>query len=179
MTQNSSLSRGALAPLFNRLTDLEPHIKEENPPFSTYNEEEVRASIQQECKRILNTRCKLSQKEYEKMEPDALEFRFPEFFGLPDETNANPKNTKDQHQIERMMAKAIEIFEPRLHNVRVAIQRYEESKQALYLSIDGELVMGDLKTPFSFPLAFKDLQEQGEREIASYTQRPKIELHKK
>ena len=171
-------NRGAIAPLFNRLTDLELHVQEENPSFVTYNEEEVRASIQRECTRILNTRCKLSKKDYEKLEPEALEFRFPSFFGLPDEIHANPKNSKDQHQIEKTMAKAIEIFEPRLHNVRVVIQQYDESKQALYLILDGELIVGDVRTPLSFPLALKDFQAQGEREVASYTQRPQIELHK-
>jgi type VI secretion system protein ImpF len=172
-------NRGAVAPLFNRLTDLEPHVQEETPPFLTYNEEELKASIQRECQRILNTRCKLSKKAYEKLEPEALEFRFPAFFGLPDGTHANPNNTKDRHQLERMMAKAIEIFEPRLHNVKVAIQQYEESKQALYLLLEGELMMGDIKEPFSFPLALKDFQDQGERELASYNQRPQIELEKK
>ncbi|MBM3610515.1 MAG: type VI secretion system baseplate subunit TssE [Alphaproteobacteria bacterium] len=174
----NSKNRGGFAPLFNRLTDFDLSVKEENPPFVTYNEEEARTSIQRECKRILNTRCKLSQKEYEKLEPEALEFRFPAFFGIPDGAHINPKDSKGQHQIERTMAKAIEIFEPRLQNVRVAIQEYEESKQALYLAVEGELIVGDIKTPLSFPLALKDFQEQGERESASYTKRPQIELYK-
>ena len=72
------------------------------------NEEQMKASIQRECTRILNTRCNLTKEEYFDMEENAETFRFPQFFGLPDGTYANPKNSTDSYQMERMMGKAIE-----------------------------------------------------------------------
>ena len=138
----------------------------------------MKESIQRECTRILNTRCNLTKEEYFALEEEADSFRFPQFFGLPDGTYANPKNSTDSYQMERMMSKAIEIFEPRLQNVRVAIQNFEESKQALFLSVEGDLMIGNVVTPISFPISLEDFQEQGDKEKSAYDTRPRIELNK-
>jgi len=171
-------TKGAIAPLFDRLSDFEPLMKEETPPFVTYGEEDLKKSIQQECMRILNTRCKLTEADYAALEPQAAQFRFPQFFGLPDGTYANPKNTTDAYKIERMMGKAIEIFEPRLQNVHVSIQPYNDATQSLSLSVEGDLVVGDVNTPITFPIALQSFQEQGELEKAAYDTRPQIEFKK-
>lgn len=170
--------RGVPAPLFDRLSDFEPTVLEESPPFVNYNEAEVKASVQQECTRVLNTRCKLTKAEYEKLEPIAGKYRFPAFFGLPDGTIINPKNPNHAARMERMMAKAIEIFEPRLQNVHVAMSNYEESTQSMALSVAGDLVIGEVSTPITFPIALEDFQDQGDREKVAYDTRPKIELNK-
>jgi type VI secretion system protein ImpF len=172
-------TKGALAPLFDRLSDFEPHVKEEATPFMIYDEESVKASIQRECMRILNTRCMLTKEEYANLNPQASQFRFPRFFGLPDGTYANPKNTSDATLMQETMAKAIEIFEPRLQNVHVAIHGYEEDNQELSLSVEGDLVIGQIGKSISFPISLEHLQEQGEREQIAYDTRPTIELNGK
>jgi type VI secretion system protein ImpF len=177
MTEKWS-KKGAIAPLFDRLTDFEPTIKEEKNPFITYDEESVKASIQRECLRILNTRCMLTKSEYAALDPDAPHYRFPRFFGLPDGTYANPKNASDAYEMERTMAKAIEIFEPRLQNVHVSIHQYEELEQTLSFSVDGDLLIGEVKRPISFPISLDNLKEQGEREQIAYDTRPTIEFKK-
>lgn len=169
-------TRGAIAPLFDRLSDFEPEIQEEASPFRLYDERDLRLSIQRECTRILNTRCTLTKKEYEALEPEAMEFPFPRFFGLPDTSIENPKDSLDAHRIIKTMAKAIEIFEPRLHNVRVAIKKYEEPRQVLYLTVEGDVTIGEIVKSVSFPVALQDFQEQGDRENKIYTLRPSIEL---
>jgi type VI secretion system protein ImpF len=172
-------TKGALAPLFDRLSDFEPTIKEEATPFITYDEESIKASIQRECIRILNTRCILTKDEYAKLDPQAAQFRFPRFFGLPDGTYANPKNSSDAIAMQETMAKAIEIFEPRLQNVKVSIHDYEEMNQELSFSVEGDLVIGRVGKPIMFPILLEHLQEQGEREQIAYDTRPTIELNGK
>jgi type VI secretion system lysozyme-like protein len=172
-------TKGAFAPLFDRLSDFEPNVKEENPPFMIYDEDAIKTSIQHECMRILNTRCMLTKEEYAKLQSDATKFRFPRFFGLPDSIYANPKNTSDATFMQETMAKAIEIFETRLQNVHVAIHGYEEDNQELFLSVEGDLVIGEIRKSIAFPLSLGHLQEQGEREQIAYDKRPTIELNGK
>lgn len=167
-----------MAPLFDRLTDQDLTSSEEVPIFSSYTEDQVVASIQRECAMILNTRCKLTQEDYEELEPEAEKFRFPSFYGIPDGLNKNPKNTTDAHDMERTMANAIEIFESRLQNVRVSVQSYDEPSQTLGLLVEGDLVIGKIAKPLSFPMALEDFQEQGDREIEAYDTRAKIDLKK-
>ena len=170
--------KGVLAPLFDRLSDEDLTAPEEHPPFVTYTQAETTASIQRECQMILNTRCKLTREDYEDLEPLAPRFRFPSFFGLPDSTVLNPKNQSDAHELERIMANAIEIFESRLQNVQVTLEHYEESTQTLGLTVQGDLVIGQVQSPISFPLAFENFQEQGQREKEAYETRPRIVLNK-
>ena len=145
-------SVGGAVPLFERLIDLEPDVAEEAKPLSFYNKEEVIASVIKEASALLNTRCKIPYKDYESLDPASLSYGVPQLYGLFDASYADPSRTQDRIKLCRFIANALRIFDPRLENVSVEIDRYDQLTQKAYLTISADLKMGNVVEAVSFPV---------------------------
>lgn len=131
---------GFTAPLFDRLVDLES--------FPPLDEEELRASVRREVAHALNTRCTLTLAQAGALEPherSALDY------GLPDLRPLGPA-PEDTHLLERLIAHAVEAYEPRLRQLQVSVRIPPEEEGAPVAVITARLVQGPLAEPISFPL---------------------------
>jgi predicted component of type VI protein secretion system len=63
-----------------------------------------------------------------------------------------PHNADDRQRLTRFLAQTIEIFEPRLRQVRVGVELVEDQQHALRGRIDANLVTESVTEPVSFPV---------------------------
>lgn len=133
------------APLFDRLVDTDPRTREERRPRRTLDREELRASVRRELERLLNTRSSLPAPELRSRELTTLEY------GMPDFSSYSAAAPDDQALLAATVARVVSAFEPRLREVRVSVQRYEDPRQALWITIEARLEVGEVSEPVSFP----------------------------
>lgn len=170
--------KGADAPLFDKIRDENPQIKEEHPIFKKYDRQKLLFSVQKEVSNILNTRCKMPYEEYKNLDPSDLQYGFPELFGLPDQSYADPQSPEGADRMADLIKNAIEIFEPRLANVSVEIQNFNQQNQSLSVNVNGDLIIGDVREPISFPVSVQDYSPVAEEEKVGYDTTAKIEYNK-
>ena len=147
---------GARALLFERLVDSEPELKEE--PFRVLNKRELRESVRRELGQLLNTRCPVPLRLLGEEERTVINY------GIPDFTSLSPQSAHDRELICDIIAQTIRAFEPRLRNVRVCADSYEEDERRLQITVEAELLTdwvvevrsypetGSSLEPVSFPI---------------------------
>ncbi|OJH42023.1 hypothetical protein BON30_02025 [Cystobacter ferrugineus] len=126
--------------MFDRLVELES--------FPLLDEEELRASVRREVAHALNTRCTLSLEQAGSLEPherSALDY------GLPDLRPLGPAAT-DTRLLERLIARAVEAYEPRLRQLHVSVRLPPEDEGAPIAVITARLAQGPIAEPISLPL---------------------------
>ncbi|PTL82647.1 type VI secretion system baseplate subunit TssE [Vitiosangium sp. GDMCC 1.1324] len=140
MTQSKQL-RGFPAPLFDRLMDLE------TVP-AVLDEQELRASVRREVAHALSTRCMLSLEQADALEPHE---RSVLDYGLPDLRTLG--STADAaRQLERIISRAVEAYEPRLRQLRVSVRLPPEEEGLPVAVITARLVHEPMTEPITFPL---------------------------
>lgn len=147
---------GALAPLFDRLTDENPKVHAENKVFVTLNKQELLDSIRQEVENLLNTRCSLSLQEYKALKPDHRVYGIPELFGLSDFSAIDGENKTTWYKSAQLIENAIRIFEPRLIDVSVRIRNFDTNTQLLYVDIAGKYKIGKCIEHITFPISMQN-----------------------
>ncbi|WP_233809726.1 type VI secretion system baseplate subunit TssE [Paraburkholderia sp. HP33-1] len=130
-----SRSRTLIAPmpLFERLADDAPFEREERvgePAARMLDADGLRASVRAELLRLLNTR---RGKPRVPRAPDVL------LYGLPDWSAKDAARAEDRAVIEREIAVAIRVFEPRLRGPRVKIEPEAGTPWRLCLRVMGTL----------------------------------------
>ncbi len=149
--------KGALAPLFDRLTDLEPNKDREVTPYYKLNFEELKESILSELTLILNTR-PTSKRQAEKPTDDQLaDYALPIYFGLGDFSWFEAGSDFYIHQIARRIEETIRYYEPRLQNPRVRVSEIDKSILGVQVGISGDIVIDDVRERLNFPLAIENL----------------------
>ena len=138
--------QGAKALLFERLVDEDPHTPGEAQPFRIYGVAALRASVGRELMRLLNTRCPRLGGVVNEGDRTILDY------GIPDFAHLSAGSDTDTQQLARILERTIAIYEPRLRNVRVTVERSRMSQSAVVGSIEGLLVVGNVNEPVSFPL---------------------------
>jgi type VI secretion system protein ImpF len=103
-------------------------------------------SIEQELSRLLNTRCAVPRAQL------ALHARSVVDYGLPDYSDLYTANLDDQHLLARLVQDTISAFEPRLREVKVALQRIPNSRQALRVDVSGMVLVAGRLEPVRFNL---------------------------
>ena len=154
-------SVGGIAPLFDRLTDMDPEVIEEVVPFLTYSKDQVIESIAREASNILNTRCTVPYQEYEDTAPSSLAYGIPDLYGFFDQSYADPSRTKDIVKLCTFMSTALELFEPRLSDVDVELTRYDQANQKAHFVVSANIKFENTVEPVSFPVAVDHLEELG------------------
>lgn len=132
--------------MFERLIDTEPQNQNETIPFRTLEVNALRDSVRLELERLLNTRLAIREEEMEQRELTTVDY------GIPDFSNYSPANSSHRRRIGLLLQQIIPRFEPRLKNVKVLVEQYEENQKALFLTIEGDLVVKDVWIPISFPI---------------------------
>ena len=134
------------APLFDRLTDLDPWSAGEPRPLRTLGRAGLRESVRRELERLLNTRSSLPvDRLLERPELTVLDY------GIPDLSAYSAGNDDDQRLLAAVVTRAVQAFEPRLREVRVAVLHLEDEQRTLRLRIDAVLLADEVAEPVSFP----------------------------
>jgi type VI secretion system lysozyme-like protein len=136
----------ARAPLFDRLTDLNPTSPEESRPLRVYDLHELKESVRRELECVLNTRCPSPVHRLEGRGRTILDY------GLPDMSALCPQNADDRQRLTRFLKQTIETFEPRLRQVRIEVEPVGSQQHALRGKIDAHLVTERVAEPVSFPV---------------------------
>jgi len=147
----------ARALLFERLVDDDPHTPSEPRPLRTLSPQELRASVCREVRRLLNTRCLTSMTHSDAGAPTVLHY------GVPDLAVFAPQSPTDSKRLAALLSQAIAAFEPRLHQVRVTVERFIDDHKALLARLDAILVVETIKEPVSFPILIQ--RPHGETEV--------------
>ncbi|MFN7662504.1 MAG: type VI secretion system baseplate subunit TssE [Alphaproteobacteria bacterium] len=145
-------SLGGPVPLFDRLIDLHPDEPEEAISLLNYTKEQLVESIIREASALLNTRCQTPYKIYDEMEPSSLTYGVPELYGLFDSSYADPSRSEDQIKLCRFIATTLGMFDKRLQNIEVTIDKYDQSNQKAYISIKADLKIGKMVDSIVFPV---------------------------
>lgn len=137
------------AALLDRLVDYNPQSKTERRPLRTMGKRELYESVRRELSRLLNSRCPFLESEREERERTVIDF------GLPDFSHLVPQNQDDHLLLASQLREVIEIFEPRLENVRVKVEPHPVNARALSVTIEGVLAFETIREPVSFPMIWE------------------------
>lgn len=143
-------TRGARALLFDRLVDHHPQSGAEPVPLRVLDRDALLASVRREVERLLNTRCTLAAEELEGRERTVLEY------GLPDFSHLHTRDPRAQEALAEQVRATVAAYEPRLRQVRIAVEPLRNSQRELRVRVDAMLVVGDVVEAVSFPVAIRD-----------------------
>jgi len=148
---------GELMPLFDRLQDDEPFEKQETPVKKTYNVEQMRESVLRELLEMLDTRVTLNKQNYDDIDfyeksVFGLKYGYPFFYGISDFSFYDVSNSEGKENLENEIKTAIEIFEPRLENVSITVQKTSPESQSISLQLEASLKVGEILDHFTFPI---------------------------
>lgn len=156
-TKKTQITKGVLAPLFDRLCDDAPDHSEEDPCNYVLSLEQLKKSIHRELELILNTRptYKLNSDEGELVinnSKNSDDILMPTAFGLPDFSwyDSSKKWTIDH--LARQIEQAIDRYEPRLNNVHVKIIGKVAATQGLQISLNADVIYNKTSERTHFPL---------------------------
>ena len=121
------VSRGGALPLFDRLQDEDPSVAREVNPNRTLTVEE------------LERRGELTALEY----------------GVPDLVDFSPQYLEDRRRMARLYRDILQVFEPRLHDLRITVEEVADNRQKLVMRVDGNVLVGDVMAPLSFPVVIE------------------------
>jgi len=136
-------------PLLERLEDDAPFDSSEPQVRRTLDAQALRASVRAELMRLLNTRRGAVRAAGAL---GVLEY------GLPDWSAHFAARAEDRAALERDIADAIRVFEPRLSEPRVQIDLDPQAPWRLRLRILGSLTAEGRRWPIAFVAQFLDAQ---------------------
>jgi type VI secretion system protein ImpF len=134
------------APLFDRLTDLDPRSAVEPRPLRTLDRRGLRESVRRELERLLNTRSSLPVDRLAQRDIlTVLEY------GIPDLSAYAAGEPEDQKLLAAVVARAVAAFEPRLREVQVIFERLDTTGRQAEIRIEGRLGLDEVSEPIAFP----------------------------
>lgn len=136
---------GARALLFERLVD-DQRAPRHSHTTRVLDKTALQESVRYEIERLLNSRCPVSMQLIGEGERTVVNYGIPDFSAL------SPRNTHDQKLLVEIITQTINAFEPRLQNVRITTDRFEENESALQIKIEAMLVIGTVYEPVCFPV---------------------------
>ena len=107
----------------------------------------IKKEIQDDLEKLLNTRLRQPKgiNSYSALNNSTLNY------GLPDFTQYVFKNIEHQEAFKRDVVRVIQTFEPRLHDVKVDMQPYDEDKpQQLKMTIEANYYLSAQLVAFTF-----------------------------
>lgn len=137
---------GGRALLFDRLVGRRLHGDEPNVP-RVLDLKELKESVRRELERLLNTRCSVP------MHLLGEEERTVITYGIPDFSSLSAKSGDDQQLLATIVSDTVTAFEPRLRQVNVTVEPFQNSYRGLLLRIDALLVTGTHVEPVTFVFA--------------------------
>jgi type VI secretion system protein ImpF len=151
---HSDSDRAVQLSILDRLTDDEPTSRVEAPITREKSLRMMRAAVKRDLEALLNT-IRIAEKV-----PDAYtELRDSLWlYGLPDINSISLQNEDDENRLLRSLKEAIELFEKRLHGVRVtSYDRIVKSSPAVEFHVEAMLMI----EPAPERIAFDTVLEVG------------------
>jgi type VI secretion system protein ImpF len=134
-------------PVLDRLIDLEPGSQTENPPSRSQSERLLKRAVRRDLEWLLNTR-RISDVPDEGLKEVN---RSGYMYGLPDLSALTMATSGDRNKLIRQILAAINLFEPRLANVRLTwVDKPDTAKSEVRLRIEAMLRMDPSPEPISF-----------------------------
>lgn len=123
--------------VLDRLLDADPYSTVEAPQTRSQSIRQLKAALRRDLEWLLNTRQCIEKAD------GFTEVRASVFtYGLPDITSIRLESGQDEERLLRAMESAIQLFEPRLANVRViAVNPLTKRSQELRFHIEGLLLL--------------------------------------
>lgn len=144
----SELIRGALVPLFDRLSSADDSVKTEQ----LLTPEQLQYSIARDLSRLLNTRSRLLAAEFVADDGTTIDY------GMPDISALSPKSDSDLATLQSLVAHAIHCFEPRLKQVEIKAFASSAFAGGVVLIISGVVTIGLMLMQLNFELQLDQRQ---------------------
>ena len=141
--------------LFSLLVDEDPDEAFEDVSKSHLSFDEVIDSVISEISKILNTRLTARLDDYEMLKDDPLSFGIPSLFGLNDSHSFDSSSPNQWVKIARLCERAITTFESRMTEVKVTIESFDRSRQALNIVVGGKIYLNKVREEVRFPVALE------------------------
>jgi type VI secretion system protein ImpF len=131
----------------DRLIDLEPDNHMENPLSRSQSVRLLKNAVRRDLEWLLNSRRIASPPDEGLKELNRSTY----VYGLPDLSALTMASTADKNRLVRQILSTINLFEPRLMNVRlVMVETPDASKKDVRLRIEAMLRMDPVPEPVSF-----------------------------
>jgi type VI secretion system protein ImpF len=133
--------------VLDRLIDHEPESKAENFLSRTQSLRLVKAAVRRDLEWLLNSRriADSPDENFKELNKSAY------IYGLPDLSSLTMATAADRNRLMRQIVGTINLFEPRLSNVRlVMIETENPGKKDVRLRIDAMLRLDPVPEPISF-----------------------------
>jgi type VI secretion system protein ImpF len=131
----------------DRLIDLEPDNSMENPLSRSQSVRLLKNAVRRDLEWLLNSRRIASPPDEGLKELNRSTY----VYGLPDLSALTMASTADKNRLVRQILSTINLFEPRLMNVRlVMVETPDASKKDVRLRIEAMLRMDPVPEPVSF-----------------------------
>jgi len=131
----------------DRLIDLEPDNSMENPLSRSQSVRLLKNAVRRDLEWLLNSRRIADPPDEGLKELNRSTY----VYGLPDLSALTLASTADKNRLVRQILSAINLFEPRLMNVRlVMVETPDASKKDVRLRIEAMLRMDPVPEPVSF-----------------------------
>jgi len=125
-------------PILDRLVDSNPDVSSDPPANRSQSVRQLKASLRRDLEWLLNTRRNRDEapETYEELSRSLYNY------GLPDVTSMSLNAPRDRQRLLRLIEQTIEIFEPRLRQVRVrSLDSATAGPRILRFQIEGLLKM--------------------------------------
>lgn len=123
--------------VLDRLIDQEPERKLEPPLTRARSLRELKAALRRDLEWLLNTRRTIEESPASLKELERSLYNY----GLPDVSSLYLRSSNDQNTLLKAIRVAINYFEPRLLNIKVALEPAAADARVLRFSIEGLLRM--------------------------------------
>ncbi len=131
----------------DRLIDLEPDNRMENPLSRTQSVRLLKSAVRRDLEWLLNTRRIADPPDEGLKEVNRSVYTY----GLPDLSTLSMASAADRNRLVRQVLAAINLFEPRLTNVRlVMVETADAGKKDVRLRIEAMLRMDPVPEPVTF-----------------------------
>jgi type VI secretion system protein ImpF len=133
--------------VLDRLIDLEPENRMENPLSRAQSVRLLKNSVRRDLEWLLNTRRIADLPDESLKEVNRSTYTY----GLPDLSSVSVGSSGDRNRLVRNLLATINLFEPRLANVRlVLVETPDSGKKDVRLRIEAMLRMDPVPEPISF-----------------------------
>jgi type VI secretion system protein ImpF len=123
--------------VLDRLIDQEPERKLEPPLTRARSLRELKAALRRDLEWLLNTRRTIEESPASLKELERSLYNY----GLPDVSSLYLRSSNDQGTLLKAIRVAINYFEPRLLNIKVALEPAADDTRVIRFSIEGLLRM--------------------------------------
>jgi len=136
-------------PLFDRLVDRDRFLRRELVQMRAIDRRSVKESVRRELEQLFNTRCPVPAHLLPLRKRTVIDY------GIPDFSTFAPRNHADYARLAAILRNAIDIYEPRLANVSVEVERDRDDEFSLIGIITADLVFDGVAEPVLFTTALQ------------------------